>query len=343
VRWLWENRVPLGALTLLDGDPGDGKSSINYDLTARVSTGRPMPESDAPSSPAGVVLIQAEDSLGATVKPTLQRLGADLKRVRVYDRRQFLQQPLMLPDDVPLIERGIQEVNARLAVVDPLSAFLAGNSNSDQSVRRALGPLAALAERASCAIVVVRHLTKASSVNAIYRGAGSMGIIALARSALLVATDPTCEDPFHHILVQTKTNLAVAASLRYRTLKEKSVILIDWLGESPHTANALFAVGRDNRPALTEAIEVLRAILSDGPIPASEALRIAREAGVAKRTLDRARKYLGVIPKRVGRGWSVHWTWTLPSPEPLGQNNGSDVASTGNAVAKEVKGIATQH
>jgi hypothetical protein len=261
LRWLWPDRIPLGAVALLDGDPGQSKSTLLYEIAARVTAGRPMPFCQGEAKAGGVVLLQAEDNLASTVRPALARAGADYNRVRVYDRSHFLEQPLTLPDDLPLIEEAASEVEARLVVIDPFTAFLSGNPNSEQSVRKALGPLAAFADRAGLAVVIARHLTKRGSTSPLYRGVGSIGIIALARSALWVCNDPESDDPYQHILVQTKSNLSGATSVCYRTAKSGDVVVVEWLGESKYTARDAVSDAREDRSALEEAKDALRTIL----------------------------------------------------------------------------------
>jgi hypothetical protein len=107
VRWLWANRIPLDAITILEGDPGEGKSTVAYDLIARLTSGRAMPNCDPGSGPAGAVLLQSEDAVGSIVRPRLQAAGADLARVRVYERSRFAGQPLTIPDDLPVLEREV--------------------------------------------------------------------------------------------------------------------------------------------------------------------------------------------------------------------------------------------
>jgi hypothetical protein len=315
VRWLWPDRIPLGAVTLLDGDPGQSKSTLLYEIAARVTAGRTMPFCQGEAKAGGVVLLQAEDSLASTVRPALARAGTDYNRVRVYDRSHFLEQPLTLPDDLPLIEEAASEIEARLVVIDPFAAFLSGNPNSEQSVRRALGPLAAFAERAGLAVVIARHLAKRGSTSPLYRGVGSIGIIALARSALWVCNDPESDDPYQHILVQTKSNLSGATSLCYRTAKSGDVVVVEWLGESKYTARDTVSDAREDRSALEEAKDALRTILADGPLWVKEVIQAARQAGVSKRTLDRAKRALGVRTRKKGGGWLSRWTWELPGED----------------------------
>lgn len=181
--WLWHLRIPKGELTVVDGDPSVNKSSVLLDLVARVSTGREMPDG-TPGTFGGVLLLSSEDSIEKTVILRLVAAGADLSRVAVPSRS------LLLPRDLRLLEEAVASVQAKLVVIDPMMAFLACDANGDQKVRQALTPLKGFAERSGVAVVLVRHLTKRGGRQALYRGGGSIGIIAATRSALLVAKEP---------------------------------------------------------------------------------------------------------------------------------------------------------
>jgi RecA-family ATPase len=220
VRWLWRGRVPLGKLTVLDGDPGVGKSTLLLDLAARVSRGTALPDCERSDleGPATVVLLTSEDGLADTVRPRLAAAGADLGRVVAMTGVRDGQE-VVLPREWPEVARVVARARARLLVVDPLMAYLERGVNAyrDQDARRALAPLALLADKVGVAIVVVRHLTKSGGANALYRGGGSIGIIGTARSGLLAAADP--EDPAgeRRVLAVTKGNLAgTVPALGYR-------------------------------------------------------------------------------------------------------------------------------
>ena len=320
-RWLWPDRVPLGSITILDGDPCSGKSSITYDETARVTTGRPMPGCDAATiPPAGVVLLQAEDNLADIVVPRLRVLGADMARIKLFDRQMFAEQPLVLPDDLPLIETAVGDVHAKLVVIDPLAAFLRGNASSDQSIRKAFGALATFAERNDLAVVIVRHLRKTGAKNPLYGGMGSIGIIAAARAGLLVGADPNTDEKFRHVLAQSKGNLSDAVSLGYRTVKrDDGAVTVEWLGPSRYTAADLSAASAaaDEHSALIEAQYVLYSILSEGHIPANDVIRLAKLAGVTERTLKRAKRDICVRSWKLGSGPGSRWLWELPDNEEL--------------------------
>jgi hypothetical protein len=314
IQWLWPDRIALKSITVLEGDPGQAKSAVTYDLAARVSTGASMPNCEATMPAAGVVLLQNEDSPGNTVKPRLIAAGADLTRIFAYDKKKFADQLILLPDDIALIEDIVAEHEVRLIVVDPFFDFLRGDPNSGQNVRKALIPLAALAERRDLAVLLVRHLTKHVSGNALYRGSGSIGIVGAARSALLAAHDPSSNDPHRHILALTKTNLSSAPSLAYRTLLHDGVVAMEWNGVSAFTAQDLSGTGRHEHSAIHEAMEFLYLILADagGSLAALTVHQLAREATISVRTLQRSKEKLRVKSKRLKGKYGYHWEWTLP-------------------------------
>ncbi|MFO0842367.1 MAG: AAA family ATPase [Gemmataceae bacterium] len=323
VAWLWEHRIPFGSLTLLEGDPGQAKSTLTYDIAARLTSGKPMPgESGARLGPAGVVLLQGEDDFHTVVRPRLDAAGADAGRVLVYDRRRVDASALLTTAGLSHLEREVTKRGIRLVVIDPLANFVTESLHSSQGASKALRPLEAFARETGVAVLLVRHLAKGGAGNPLYRGAGSIRVISTARSALLVANDPAWEDPHRHVLVQTKSNLASAPGLAYRTRLAKGgptsgepVIAVEWVGRSPCTARDLARPGDGEPRALADAGWVLYSILSERPVPAREAIRLGLAAGIAKRTLDRAKKQLGVVTRKEGSGPGSRWTWELPDDE----------------------------
>ena len=325
VSWLWPSWLALGKLALVDGDPGLGKSAMTLDLAARVSSGRGFPDG-AKCEPAGVVLLSAEDGLADTIRPRLDVAGADTSKIlalaTVHDENGH-DRLLSIPEDLALIEKGIRRVGARLVVVDPLMAFLSGDTNShrDQDVRRALAPLAGLAERTGAAVLVIRHLNKAAANNPLYRGGGSIGIIGAARMAFVVGKDP--QDENRRVLASTKNNLAMPpASLMFGLEEaENRSVRVSWLGSSGVSAKDLLATPQDHEhtDARSEAVEFLNEVLADGALPAKQVIEEADDAGIAEKTLRRAKKLLDVIVYRENttgekRG-SGRWLWKLPMVE----------------------------
>ncbi len=305
--WLWPGYLAVGNLAILDGDPDQGKSMLTLDLAARLSAGRAWPDGLAVETPAPVVLLCAEDP-EKLVKARLRSLGADMERVFVWPRFERGGLPL-LPSEVARVESDVKESGAKLVVIDPIIAFLDRSIQvvSDADVRRALYPLAALAQKYGCVILMVRHLNKRSGINALYRGGGSIGIIASCRLAWLAGRDPKTSD--RYILAQAKNNFAPRqASLAYTLPKDGP--RVEWQGSSTWSADDL-SQRRRRRAARDRAKAFLLAFLAAGPRTAGEVWRAAVSESFSAHTLRIAKTELGIRSQIIpGKGKAMTY-WLL--------------------------------
>ena len=305
VSWFWRPYIARGKLTLLEGDPGVGKSHVALALAAGATRGGGPPGMDSRSA-ASVVILTAEDGLGDTVAPRLDGMDADARRIFAIDG------PLTLDGKgFSELEAVIKAHRPVLVIVDPLVAYMGGEVDMHRAneVRAITARLADLAARYDCAIVAVRHLTKGGRDRAIYRGIGSIDLTAAARSVLLVGCDAT--DPTNRAVVQTKSNLAPFGRAVGFALGERGFA---WTGETTLTADRILAPeqGGEQRSAVDDACDFLRAALADGPRVAGDVEAEARERGIKTPTLRRARERLRVrtwqerpTGKRGGGPW--HW------------------------------------
>lgn len=344
VSWLWPGYVPLGKLTVLEGDPGLGKSTLALGLAAAVSRGGTLPGGGR-AEPSGVVIITYEDGLADTIRPRLDAAGADVARVfaiKGVARPGELERLISFPDDAPAVFEAVARLNAKLVIVDPLAAALSSETDShrDADVRRALAPLARFAEEHGVAVLVIRHLTKAASGRAIVAGGGSIAIAAAARSVIAVHTDPDHpEDASARILASVKCNLAERpASLAFRLLGDPGESArVEWSGISTHTADHLAALRADTEGGADAEREIdawVRSDLEDGPQDRREVLRRAGAAGFSNRTLDRAAARLGVTRRQSGYGSEKHSEWSLSPIAPQSRQS-SLVSSAGGLGAIE--------
>jgi hypothetical protein len=337
VRWLWPGYIPLAKPSVLDGDPGLGKSTATLDIAARLTVGGPMPDGSCGDliGPSNVLAVSAEDDASDTIVPRLMAAGADLDRVTILmglevrgrdeDGEESISERPWDLSFIGALADAITRVQAMLCIIDPWSAFVPAKVNSDRDadVRRLLAALARTAAETGCAILLVRHLTKSGGSNSLYRGGGSIGIIGAARAGLMVVRDP--DDPSYRVLAPSKANLAVEPpALRWILEPSGDVARVRWEGKSEHTADELLAaaIERDSAARVgkgqssPDAQDVLAAILSDGPKPFAGIVEEARPLGFNEKALWSARRKLNVAWKRFGFGRGSQVWWWLPDHEP---------------------------
>jgi len=332
VQWLWFNRFALGKLCLLVGNPGVGKSFASLDMAARISVGNYWPDSsnlpdDANCAPQGsVVILTAEDGLADTVRPRLDKMGADCNNIFAIEGVHLEQEDEQLKprsdDKVPvtdffdlsrdilLLEKKLDELhNVKLIIIDPLSAYYGTkiDTHKNAAIRSVLAPLAKLAERYDVCVIGISHLRKSTSEAAIYRVTGSIGQTAAARATWLIHPDK--ENKERRLLICLKNNLS----------REKSGLafqIIDGRIEYDQTiitdsADDIFRDESEHGQNLQQAIEFLDNLFANDPNPkATDALQKARNADISERTLKRAKSELKITSRQHPSGY---WRWEKPS------------------------------
>jgi hypothetical protein len=319
VAWLWHPYIPLGKLTLLEGDPGLGKTFLALTLAAAITRGWPLlSQTGAPDEelePADVLYMSAEDGLADTLRPRLDAAGADVSRVHALTGWQLSDdagttEGAVSLGDIPILEQALTQTKPRLIIIDPLQAYLGAKVDMHRAneVRPLLSALGNLAEKHKCAVICIRHLSKALSPKAIYSGMGSIDFAAAARSILTVG-----EHDGERLLAHVKSSLAPQGkSIRYE-LRDGS---LNWLGISDITAEELRVPQTVEAEGSTvdAAVTFLQDYLEDGPQPASSAFSAAKQEGISERTLKRAKSQLEVRSQRVSAGneGAGKWAWSLP-------------------------------
>jgi len=308
VTWLWEPYIAIGKLTLLEGDPGIGKSWITLAIATAISLGKGLP-GQAAREPGTVMLASAEDGLGDTIGPRLDAMKADDERIHAIDGAVSF-------DDAgfALIESYIDQVKPKLLIIDPLVAYLGAGMDFHRAneTRPVMSHLAKLAGKYELAILAVRHLAKGGMNKAIYRGIGSIDFTAACRSVLLAGCDS--ENANNLAIVHIKSNLAAKGASQGYQLRDDNFY---WTGESTLTSTQILAGDDSSRNVseIDEAIAFLKEELADGPVPARDVYRDAEGAAISKRTLERAKAQTGVVARRLGekgkRG-AGGWAWQLP-------------------------------
>lgn len=309
VDWLWEPYIPRGAITLIQGDGGEGKTTVSLAIAAAVSTGTALPGQVVFSRStlgnnnlavqADVVIQNAEDSYTKTIKPKLELFGADCDLIHVIDEDE---NALTLSDK--RIEQAIIDTGAYLCVLDPVQAYLGGaNMNSANGIRPLMKRLGDVAARTGCAVLLVGHMNKGSGKSQ-YRGLGSIDIFAAARSVLTVGKIPVDDDM--RAIVHNKSNLAPAGSSQAFGLSPCGSFA--WLGDYDITIDELLGGVKKPESQFARARRLIETALRSGAVPAADMMQMAEEQGISFKTFKRAKETLGVISFQRGRVWY----WDLP-------------------------------
>ena len=302
VDWLWYPYIPDGRITIIQGDPGEGKTTFAISLAARLSVGGELPASSyASSAPQYVIYQSAEDGLSDTIKPRLVNAGADCSHIAFIDDGN---NPLTLEDE--RLERSIIQSNARLLVLDPLQAFVGANADMHRAndMRPMFQKLSGIAERTGCAVVIIGHMNKTSGAKGLYRGLGSIDIAAAARSVLLIGR--LKDDPSIRVMTHLKSSLAPeGCSIAFELVPDGG---FRWISPYDVTADDLLnGVQPVEESKSAQARTTLCEILKNGPMLCSEVYAQLRALSISERTADTAKQILKI--KSVKR--SGGWYWVL--------------------------------
>ena len=333
IRWLWPNWIAIGKVHCLAGDGGRGKSTVLCDIAARTSRGEAWPDGAQATKSGSVVILAAEDDVEDTLAPRLLAVGADMNcifTVRSARKPDQSRRSFNLQIDLARLEELLKDkAGVRLMIIDPISSYLGKvDSHKNAEVRTVLEPLGELAARLGVAVVCNNHFSKAGGT-ANSRIIGSVAFVNQARAAFIVT--PDAEDEFRLLLIPSKMNIApMKHGLAYRlegvTVKaDGQTILtsrVSWeLGSVTLTADqALAAVagGSEEISARAEAEIFLTELLADGPMPQKRIKEAAEGAGIAWRTVRRAKERLGIRPHK--HGMRAGWSWALPNMANRGED-----------------------
>ena len=296
IEWLWYPYIAYGKLAIVQGDPGDGKTTLILNLAAKLTKGEGLDENMKVMEPMNVIYQTAEDGLADTVKPRLLQAGADCEKVLVIDESE---KSLSMLDE--RIEEALIKTGARVLILDPIQAYLGYGTDMNRAneVRNMTKRLAALAEKYKCAIILIGHMNKAAGNKAAYRGMGSIDFYAVARSVLLVGRVEG--EPNIRAMVQIKNNLAEFGHAKAFRLSEEG---FRWLGDYEITADEVLGGYAPKINKLEQAKDLLRELSKElEKVESNSIYDMAKEQNISKRTLENAKREMGIRAKRENGSW----------------------------------------
>lgn len=317
IEWLMYPFIPFGKVTIIQGDPGEGKTTMVLQIIAKLTRGEPILLDDklekelekdkkedlirevlsknASIEPVNVIYQTAEDGLGDTIKPRLLAAGADCSRVLVIDDRD---QPLTMLD--VRLEEAIMKTKARMVVLDPIQGFLGSDVDMHRAneIRPLMKRVAILAEKYHCAIILIGHMNKNSSGKSSYRGLGSIDFQAAARSVLIIGRIK--DEPETRVVCHVKSSLAPEGkSIAFRLDKDTG---FHWIGECDISVDELLG-GNSRGQKSRKAKEFLLEILADGGVAQKKIEEEAEKHGIKKKTLRNAKQELEIDSVKRGNQW----------------------------------------
>jgi len=310
IDWLLYPFIPFGKVTIVQGDPGEGRTTMVLQVIAKLTKGEAVLPSDSDESaleektmvlePVNVIYQTAEDGLGDTIKPRLLSAGADCSRVMVIDDDD---QALTMMD--ARLEEAIIQTKARLVVLDLIQGFLGADVDMHRAneIRPLMKRVALLAEKYHCAIILIGHMNKNSNGKSSYRGLGSIDFQAAARSVLIVGRIK--DEPEIRVVCHVKSSLAPEGkSIAFRLDKDTG---FEWIGEYDISADDLLS-GDNRGQKIHVAKEFLQEVLASGSVAQTKVAEEAESRGIKKKTLWNAKKELKIDSVKIGN----QWFWMLP-------------------------------
>lgn len=305
VRWLWYPFIAIGKITLLQGDPGDGKSTMMMNLIAELSTGGASPNGQAFGRPQRVIYQCSEDGVSDTIKPRLEKCGADCQNIAFINEE--VHSGLTLDDE--RIREAIQNFQPRLVVIDPIQAYL--GSDSDLQIagraRKLMHRLSLWASTYDCAVVLIGHLNKKEGSKGLYRSLGSIDVVAAARSVLQVERDP--EDTDVRVVTQIKNSLGPSdAVIRFEIRPQTG---FSWI-----SVDTVPMIEKKTEPPvfdtkMEKAAYLIKETLSRGDVPSNEMYEKLETEGISHRTAEDTRKSMGIRCYRKMK----QWYWSIKPQE----------------------------
>lgn len=307
VDWLWYPYIPCGKITVLQGDPGAGKSMFMIETISRLTKGEKLPDGMI-RQPVEVIYQCSEDGLADTIKPRLDKAGADCERV-AFIREDI--NSFTLNDDI--LHQAMIRSDARLLVIDPFQAYIGDSDLSNvSSMRRIMSKLSMWASASNCAVILIGHMTKKNHAKELYRGLGSVDIVALARSVIQIECSE--ENPQIRYIRHIKSSLSglgpelmftIDRDGRFKWINEQSIV--------PYVAVSSTDMENVSGGKIETAANLIIQLLSQGPQKATQVTELITNTGISGRTVNQAKRQIGIVSSRK----NGQWYWSLPTQDQM--------------------------
>lgn len=313
VEWLWYPYISYGKITIIQGDPGDGKSTFALNLAAMISNGERLPFTKKNTHVNSVVYQNNEDGKEDTICPRLKACGANLERIAYIEESDTT---LTMGDE--RLEKVLDETGARVLILDPIQAYFGNGTDMNRAgdIRPIMSRLSRIAAKRKCAVILIGHMSKGKNNNGLYRGLGSIDIPAAARSVLLISK--MGDDKQERILAHIKSNLAPLGSSIIFRINENSTIT--WLNRSKLTATDVMENNfKDADDKLDKAKFIIQELIKNNENHARTILTACIGSGISKRTINTAKEQLGIQSLKGKGGW--YWVMDNEAEEEFDEDD----------------------
>lgn len=303
VKWLWKPYFAYGKVSIVQGDPGEGKSTFMINVAASVSNGGTLPNGGYLPKPQNVIYQCSEDDIADTIKPRMISAHANCNRIAYLDEEQ---KDLTLSDD--RLKEAILKFNAKLVIIDPLQSYI-GDADISYAggMRKLLHRLRLFAKMGNCSIVLIGHLNKNESTKTLYRGLGSIEGLASARSVIQV--ERVEGNPEIRRVRQIKSNNSAPGSEVYFTIdSERGFKWVDGFA-SPVNGSPECQEEQELMTKQELGVVLLQSLLRLGPAKVNDIYEEFSRRGISQRTALYVKQFLGIKSIRK----DGQWFWMLPN------------------------------
>ena len=305
VHWFWYPFIAYGKVTLIQGDPGDGKSTMMMSLIAELSKGGKTPDGKEIGRAKHIIYQCSEDGAADTIKPRLEKCGANCRNIAFID--EAVHGEITLSDE--RLYDAISAFRPQMVVIDPIQAYISNYSDLQLAARarKLLRRLTTYAELYDCAVILIGHMNKHEGAKGLYRSIGSIDVVASARSVLQLERD--AKDPNIRTIRQIKNSLGPTDAVSRFEIRQDTGF--QWIDMDVPTEN-IEPIEKSERITFRSKAEkaayLIKQYLKEGMVPSTQMYQRLKKEGISHRTAEETRISIGVVCRKVMN----KWYWCMP-------------------------------